>query len=122
MGPIGRKNDLVNLIHARTKIKKVDIIEMFKVMPECMAEAFMMSNADEGIGVEMGGIAIAWHSKGKWGPWLEVKPNTRFKTHMATLKIEKTTELAEKMNNLMHPINKERVTNRLLRETRGVTG
>lgn len=113
MGPIGKNSDIVNLLYSRTKIKKRDICDIIKALPECMAEAFIMSNVDEKQPVNLGGIAIRWNKGGKWGMWLTVKANTAFKLHLSKLKIMSDEPLAKKMNELMLPSNKKKAIQRI---------
>ena len=97
MGPISKDSDLVNLIYKKTKIKKATIIDMIRVMPECMAEAFLMSDIEPEKRIDLGGISIGWHSSENRGAWTNIKPSSQFKKHLFRMKKEKKYPLAEKL-------------------------
>lgn len=95
MGPIGKNTPLVELLFQKTKVKKEDIIDILKQLPECMAEAFLMSNPPEKKHIEVGGIAISWHSSKVKDPWIALKLAKAFKIHFSRLKNEKKYPLAK---------------------------
>lgn len=97
MGPIPKDSDLVSLIHAKTKIKKRDIIDMIRILPECTAEAFILSNVEPGIPVDLGAIAISWHHNDKKSPWITIKGSSKFKKRLYALKKEKKQPLSQRL-------------------------
>lgn len=105
---MGPNHPLVNLIHQKTKIKKVDIVDIFKVLPECMAEAFFMANMEEGKPLDLGGINLRWKKMGKWGAGICASLTQPMKTHFSRVKVEQKYPLAIQLYKLMHPKNKER--------------
>lgn len=105
----GVKASLVRLINAKTKIKPIDISDMLDVLPECMAEAFIMANPAENENIDMGGVSVQWRTGNRWGPFVAVKTSKTFKAHFTKLRFESTYFLAKKLFALMHPKSKERV-------------
>ena len=108
MPGIGKNHPLVTLIHQKTKIKKQDIVDMLKVMPECMVEAFITENLEANKPMDMGGVSLRWKTGGIWGPFLQFKATPALKSHFTRFRIEKKYPLAVKLFDLMHPKSKER--------------
>jgi len=104
---IGRNHPLVDLIHKKTKIKKLDIQDVINAMPECLPEAFLILNPEERKPVDMGGISMFWKRTG-WGPSIVIKPIYGFKIHFTRMRLEKKHPLAALLYDLMHPKSKER--------------
>lgn len=104
---MGPNHPLIDLIHKKTKIKKVDILDMLKALPGCMAEAFFMANPAENEAVEVGGISLRWKKAGKWGSCIKSGLSAALKKQLLDKKIEKKHALAESLYKLMHPKNRE---------------
>jgi hypothetical protein len=117
MAAIGKNNLLVDLIHQKTKLKKQDIVDIFKVLPECMAETFIQSNLEENQPIDLGGINLRWKLSGPWGANVTACTTKQFKSHLTRLKIERNHPLAERLYNLMHPKNKRIASERCKRDT-----
>lgn len=50
MPSIGKSNPIIDILHRKTKIRKEDIIDLFRVLPESMAEAFLIDQSPLNIG------------------------------------------------------------------------
>ena len=109
MPSIGRKSSLVKMIHARTKIKAIDIVDLLRVLPECLAEAFLEASPGENQMIDMGCVSMSWKKGNRWGPYIKMKPTKKFKAHFTKLRYEKKYPLAAKLFDLMHPKTQERV-------------
>ena len=107
MPAIGKNALLVDLLYKKTKVKKEDIVDIFRALPECMAEAFIQSNLEDGKPIDLGGVSIRWKRGGMWGTYLVSRMTENFKDHLTRLKIEGKHPLAIQLFNLMHPKNKE---------------
>lgn len=109
MPALGRKSPLVKMICARTKIKPVNVIDVLRILPECMAEAFIQANPAEREVIDMTCVSMCWNKGNKWGPHITIKPAKKFKEHFTKLRYEKNYPLAVELFDLMHPKTKERV-------------
>lgn len=112
MPAIGKKHPLVTLIYQKTKIRKEDIVDMFKVLPECMAEAFYMANPGEGEAVDLGGINLRWKLAGKWGSAVSSNLTKPMKSHLVRVKVEKRYPLAAELFDIMNQKNRERAVHK----------
>lgn len=113
MGPLSKNSDIINQLYLRTKVKKTDIIDLLKVLPECMADTFINSNPDMDALVEFGFISIRWKKGRGWGAIVTATLPDRFKRRITEHKIERKTPLGQKLYESMHPINKERAEKRI---------
>ena len=104
----GVKAALVKLINAKTKIKPIDISDMLEVLPECMAEAFIMANPAENESVSICGVLARWRAGNRWGPYIALKVSKPFKRHFTKLRYEGTYILAKKLFTMMNPKSIER--------------
>lgn len=111
MPTIGQNNFLVRLIHEKTKVSKQEIIDILKVMPECMAEAFIQANLPAKRKLYIGGIGISWSTK-QFGPAVGATTTKRFKQHLTKLKLEAKYPMAAHFLQKMRPINKKNAENK----------
>lgn len=106
MSTLGLNNFLVKLIHEKTKVPKQDIVDILKIMPECMAEAFIEANLPAKQRFYVGGVALSWSTK-QFGPAVGATTTKRFKKHLTRLKIEGKSPLALQFLQKMRPRNKK---------------
>ena len=103
MPSLARKSSLVKMICTKTKIKPVNVIDVLRILPECMAEAFIQANPAEREVIDMTCVSMYWNKGNKWGPYITMKPSKKFKVYLTKLRYEKKYPLAEKLFDLMHP-------------------
>jgi len=82
MPAIGKSNPIIDILHRKTKIRKEDIIDLFRVLPECMADAVFESNLLPGESLYVGGVSFYINAAGK----TSVKATKAFKLRLQKLK------------------------------------
>lgn len=115
MPSIGKNNFLVKLIHEKTKVPKQDIVDILKVMPECMAETFIEANLPVREKLHIGGISLSWSVK-QFGPAVGASTSEGFRKHLTRIKLEGKYPLALHFLQKMRPRNKKIAENRLKNE------
>lgn len=108
MPSIGPNSTLVKILHKKTKIKSVDIIDLLRALPEGIAEAFFQANPDEKEPVNFGALNVHWKNT-NLGPGIFFKPASVFQKHVSRIKYEQKTAFATTLYEKMLPINRERV-------------
>lgn len=97
------------MICAKTKLKIVDVEDMLAVMPQCLAEAFIVGNPAERTLVNFGAFSAQWRQGSRWGPYITFKPTKPFKLHLTKLRYERKHPLASRLYDMMNAKTKERV-------------
>jgi len=108
MPSIGKDTFFVRLIAKKTKIKAEDIVDILRVIPECMAEAFLEANPDEKKPVYFGANKAHWKQTGL-GPAIVFSATKTFISRINKDKIEKIHPLSAKLWDLSLPIQQKKM-------------
>jgi hypothetical protein len=100
----GPNSKLINLIYKRTKIKKMDIIEVLELLPELMISVFMEENPKQKEPVNFSFGSLSWSTTKAFGATISLKKSLLLSSHLTHHKQNPTTPLAHELSNL-RPIN-----------------
>lgn len=103
MAAIGKNHPLILLIHKKTKVKIVDIVDVLGAISECVPQAFFEANLEARKPFNIGGIFLFWKPTKNTGSSIVIKPSTALRKEIIRLKLEKRTPFAIKLYNLIPP-------------------